>query len=76
MFRSYARSESENTSVGHVKVAILGDYPLAPNRITGGVEAVISYLVAELKRFEDLDLHVVTLAVGEVVARVAALAVE
>jgi glycosyltransferase involved in cell wall biosynthesis len=61
MFRSYARSESENTSVSHVKVAILGDYPLAPNRITGGVEAVVSYLVAELKRFEDLDLHVVTL---------------
>ena len=44
-----------------MRVAILGDYPIEPNRIVGGVEAVISYLVAELERFEDLDLHVVTL---------------
>lgn len=44
-----------------MKVAILGDYPFDANHIVGGVEAVVSYLVAELKRFEDLDLHVVTL---------------
>lgn len=43
-----------------MRVAILGDYPLEPNRIAGGVEAVITYLVAELKKFEDLELHVVT----------------
>ncbi len=43
-----------------MRVAILGDYPLEPNRIAGGVEAVVSYLVAELRKFEDLELHVVT----------------
>jgi len=43
-----------------MRVAILGDYPFDPSRIAGGVEAVIKYLVSELKRFEDLDLHVVT----------------
>ncbi len=44
-----------------MKVAILGDYPVDPGRISGGVEAAISYLVDELRRFEGLDLHVVTL---------------
>ncbi len=44
-----------------MRVAILGDYPLEPDRIAGGVEAVVSYLVAELRKFEELDLHVVTL---------------
>jgi len=44
-----------------MRVAILGDYPLDHDRIRGGVEAVISYLVSELKKFEDLELHVVTL---------------
>ncbi|MCR4405514.1 MAG: glycosyltransferase family 4 protein [Anaerolineae bacterium] len=43
-----------------MRVAILGDYPLEPDRIAGGVEAVISYLVAELRKFTDLELHVVT----------------
>ena len=44
-----------------MRVAILGDYPLDLNRIGGGVEAVVSYLVSELKNLQDLDLHVVTL---------------
>lgn len=43
-----------------MRVAILGDYPLEPDRIAGGVEAVISYLVAELRKCTDLELHVVT----------------
>lgn len=44
-----------------MRVAILGDYPFHQNCIRGGVEAVVSYLVAELKKFDDLDLHVITL---------------
>lgn len=44
-----------------LKVAILGDYPLDPERMTGGVESVIGYLVPELSKFPDLELHVITL---------------
>jgi glycosyltransferase involved in cell wall biosynthesis len=44
-----------------MRVAILGDYPLDLNRMGGGVEAVVSYLASGLQKFQDLDLHVVTL---------------
>jgi glycosyltransferase involved in cell wall biosynthesis len=44
-----------------MRVVILGDYPVDSNHIVGGVEAVISSLAAELCKFEDLDLHIVTL---------------
>lgn len=44
-----------------LRLAILGDYPLDPGKIGGGVEAVIVYLLQGLRQFEDLDLHVITL---------------
>ena len=44
-----------------MRIAILGDYPLNPNSIVGGVEAVVRYLVMELRCFDDLDIHVLTL---------------
>jgi glycosyltransferase involved in cell wall biosynthesis len=44
-----------------MRLAILGDYPRQPDKIGGGVEAVISYLVQGLRQFPDLELHVVTL---------------
>lgn len=42
-----------------MRVALVGDYPLDPNRISGGPQAVFAYLVQGLERFQDLDLHVV-----------------
>jgi glycosyltransferase involved in cell wall biosynthesis len=44
-----------------LRVAMLGDYPLDSARIAGGVEAVVSNLVAELSRFDDLEIHVIAL---------------
>ncbi len=44
-----------------MRVAIVGDYPLDPTRIWGGVEAAFIYLVKELARLDDLELHLVTL---------------
>lgn len=42
-----------------LRVAMLGWYPLAPNRIAGGPEAVIVQLVRGLLRQGDVDLHMV-----------------
>ena len=44
-----------------MRVAIVGDYPLNGTLIWGGVEAAFAYLVKELARLDDLDLHVITL---------------
>ena len=44
-----------------IRVAMVGDYPLNGTRIWGGVEAAFAYLVRELARLDDVDLHVVTL---------------
>ncbi|HZQ07703.1 MAG TPA: glycosyltransferase family 4 protein [Anaerolineae bacterium] len=44
-----------------MRVAIVGDYPLNPNRMRGGVEAAFAYLVRELACIQGLDLHVLTL---------------
>jgi len=43
-----------------MKVAILGDYPIDPKIIFGGVEAVTCNLVEGLQKFDDLEIHVVT----------------
>lgn len=44
-----------------LRIALLGDYPLTPTRISGGVEYVLHSLAGELAKAEDLDVHVVTL---------------
>lgn len=44
-----------------LRVALLGDYPLTPNRISGGVEYVLHSLAGELAKAEDLEVHVITL---------------
>ena len=44
----------------HMRIALVGNYPLDPNRISGGPQAVFSYLLQGLERFADLELHVVT----------------
>jgi glycosyltransferase involved in cell wall biosynthesis len=44
-----------------LRLALLGDYPLTPNRISGGVEYVLHSLAGELAKAQDLDVHVVTL---------------
>lgn len=40
-----------------MRVAVLGQYPLDPTRLGGGVEAAIAYAHAELAALPDLDLH-------------------
>lgn len=47
-----------------MNVAIVGPYPGSPDKVRGGVEAVLLYLTGGLHRFADLDLHVVTLRGG------------
>ena len=44
-----------------MRVVMTGDYPRDPEHIGGGVEAITFYLLRELQRFDDLELHMVTL---------------
>lgn len=44
-----------------LRAVILGDYPLNPHQIHGGVEAAFAYLVRELAQEDALELHVITL---------------
>ncbi len=44
-----------------MRLAILGAYPVNPNRIEGGLHSVLCYLIEGLRReAEDLEIHVVT----------------
>lgn len=47
-----------------MKIVIVAPYPGDVNKVRGGVEAVILYLTEGLRKFKDLNLHVVTLAGG------------
>ncbi len=42
-----------------MRVVLLSLFPLDPQRISGGVRAVARYLVDGLRRYPDLELHVV-----------------
>ena len=42
-----------------LRVAMIGDYPLDPDRIDGGVQAVFSYLVEALREVDDIELTIV-----------------
>ena len=44
-----------------MRVVMMGDFPRDPERIGGGVEAVIVYLLKGLQQFDDLELQVLTL---------------
>ena len=44
-----------------MRIALVGDFPLRPERIAGGVEAAFVYLVRGLVALDDLDVHVLTL---------------
>jgi len=44
-----------------MRIVMMGDYPRDPEHVGGGVEAIILYLLRELRRLDDLELHVVTL---------------
>lgn len=43
-----------------MRVALAGHYPLDPNKISSGPQAVFTYLLEGLRQFEELDLHVVS----------------
>ena len=43
-----------------MRVALVGNYPIDPNKIVGGPQAVFTYLVEGLRQLEGLDLYVVT----------------
>lgn len=57
---SQTNPENEPTAARRIKVAMIGDYPRDLNAIDGGVQAVTAYLVTELSRMPEIDLHVVT----------------
>ena len=42
-----------------MRIALLSDYPVDPNRLYGGVQAVTYHLAEGLAEHEDLDVHVV-----------------
>ncbi|MCG2700269.1 glycosyltransferase family 4 protein [Candidatus Parcubacteria bacterium] len=46
-----------------MKVVILGQYPLNPEKIRGGVETCIIGLANELKKYPDIELHILTLEI-------------
>ncbi len=56
-----------------MKVALLGDYPLEPGKISGGVQAATSYLVEGFGKLADpdLELHVLAFVPGLDADRVA-----
>ncbi|PKP60272.1 MAG: hypothetical protein CVT89_00145 [Candidatus Altiarchaeales archaeon HGW-Altiarchaeales-2] len=43
-----------------MKVVILGQHPLNPKKIRGGVETCIIGLVNELKKYSNVEIHVIT----------------
>lgn len=43
-----------------MKVVLIGQYPIDPENINGGIEACILGIVNEFKKYHDIDLHVVT----------------
>ena len=53
-----------------MRVAIVGDYPLNDSQIWGGEQAAFSYLVRELCRINDLQVHVLTPASFDVAGQV------
>jgi len=42
-----------------VRIALLSDFPVDPNRIYGGVQAVAYHLARGLAEYVDVDLHVI-----------------
>lgn len=44
-----------------IRVAMIGDFPLSPTEVRGGVESVMLYLCRELVRGRQVDLNVVTM---------------
>jgi glycosyltransferase involved in cell wall biosynthesis len=46
-------------------IVMLGDYPSNPNKVSGGVEAVVLYLLQALQHYPDLKLDVITLSKRE-----------
>lgn len=51
---------SRRQVAGRLTVAMVADYPRDLQAIDGGVQAVTAYLVGELVKSQDVDLHVVT----------------
>lgn len=47
-----------------MRVAVLGNFPLDPGRIPGGVEAVIHNLSVALARIEAIELHLISCVHG------------
>jgi glycosyltransferase involved in cell wall biosynthesis len=43
-----------------IRVALVGQYPLDPNQIRVGPQAVFKYLLEGLKRIDSLEIHVVS----------------
>jgi glycosyltransferase involved in cell wall biosynthesis len=48
-----------------LRVALVGPYPLDPQQVHGGIQAVVKIIVQELSQDPDLELHVITINFGE-----------
>lgn len=46
-----------------MRIAILGQYPVNPEEIRGGVETCILGLVNELKTYPNIELHIITIQI-------------
>jgi glycosyltransferase involved in cell wall biosynthesis len=42
-----------------MRTALIGDYPLDEQRIRGGVQGAFVYLVKELRKFSELEIHII-----------------
>jgi len=47
-----------------MRIAMVGNFPMDPSRIPGGVEAVIKNLIIPLSRISDFDLHLISTVQG------------
>jgi glycosyltransferase involved in cell wall biosynthesis len=43
-----------------MRIALIGNFPLNPDKISGGPQAVLTYLLNGLECYPDLDLYVIT----------------
>jgi glycosyltransferase involved in cell wall biosynthesis len=46
--------------MNHMRIVLVGKYPIDPNNVRGGPQAVFTYLLQGLERHPDLELHVIT----------------
>jgi glycosyltransferase involved in cell wall biosynthesis len=54
------RKDPRSSPGDRLRIAVIGEYPVDPQQIWGGVQSATAYLVRGLSRMETLDVHVLT----------------